>query len=73
VVLHRLHQDVCLLLTARHHETACIPDTGVALVSITCSSSSSSTNPKLQRTAFGRRRAQPSATWDVPCQAGNVS
>ena len=36
VVLHRLHQDVCLLLTPGHHQAARIADAGVALVSITC-------------------------------------
>jgi hypothetical protein len=40
VVLHRLHQDVCLLLTPGHHQAARIADAGVALVSISCARSS---------------------------------
>lgn len=36
VVLHRLHQDVRLLLPTRHHQAARVAHTGVALVSITC-------------------------------------
>jgi heterodisulfide reductase subunit A-like polyferredoxin len=39
VVLHRLHKDVSLLVTPGDHQTPGIADAGVALISITCSSS----------------------------------